>query len=147
MQELPTAGAGSEPRGTIFVVDDNADMRQSIVRLLSANYEVMGSKGLSGWPSVLGFHSQLLPDMVLTDVMMPNLDGFGLLRELPGNPETRMVPTTMLSALNDTGAGVGVRLGGMKQRLHELGGNLEVRSQNRGLRFWRNFACQSQQKA
>src|SRR5262249_28666814 len=38
------------------------------------------------------------PDLVLTDVMMPNLDGFGLLRALRRNPQTASIPVIMLSA-------------------------------------------------
>jgi len=38
------------------------------------------------------------PDLVLTDVMMPVLDGFGLLRELRADPRTKAIPVVMLSA-------------------------------------------------
>jgi signal transduction histidine kinase len=43
------------------------------------------------------------------------------------------IPPDKLEKFNKTGAGVGVGLGGMKQRLHELGGNLEVRSEGKGI--------------
>jgi len=45
----------------------------------------------------------------------------------------RGIPPENLEKFNKTGAGVGVGLGGMKQRLHKLGGNLEVRSEGKGI--------------
>jgi PAS domain S-box-containing protein len=46
------------------------------------------------------------------------------------------IPPEKMDKFNKTGAGVGVGLGGMKQRLHELGGNLEIRSEEKGIRIF-----------
>ncbi|MUG99980.1 response regulator [Scytonema sp. UIC 10036] len=79
----------------ILLVDDNADMRQYMKRLLSKQYEVQAvADGVAALASV---HQQL-PDLVITDVMMPKLDGFGLLGELRANPKTRALPIILLSA-------------------------------------------------
>jgi signal transduction histidine kinase len=79
----------------LLVVDDNADMREYLVRLLRERWTVSGAAdGLRALESV----RREKPDLILTDVMMPNLDGFGLLRELRADPKTESVPVIMLSA-------------------------------------------------
>ena len=79
----------------ILLADDNADMRDYVRRLLSQQYEVEAvSDGLAALSAV----RQQIPDLILTDVMMPNLDGFGLLRSLRSDPQTREVPIILLSA-------------------------------------------------
>ncbi|NHC35325.1 ATP-binding protein [Scytonema millei] len=79
----------------ILLADDNTDMRDYVRRLLGQQYEVEAvSDGLAALSAV----RQQVPDLILTDVMMPNLDGFGLLRSLRSDPQTREVPIIMLSA-------------------------------------------------
>lgn len=79
----------------ILLADDNADMRDYLKRLLSQQYEVEAvADGLAALSSV----RERVPDLVLTDVMMPGLDGFGLLQELRANPQTTKVPIILLSA-------------------------------------------------
>ncbi|MBM0232967.1 SpoIIE family protein phosphatase [Micromonospora sp. STR1_7] len=83
------------PAGRILVVDDNVDLREHVTRLLSPTWEVVtASDGLTALPLARegGF------DLVLTDVMMPRLDGFGLVRALRADPRTRHVPIVLLSA-------------------------------------------------
>jgi signal transduction histidine kinase len=84
---------GGQPR--VLVVDDNADMRQYIERLLAERYQV---QALGDGEAALAAARQQPPDLVLTDVMMPRLDGFGLLRELRADPRTRDAPVILLSA-------------------------------------------------
>ncbi len=79
----------------ILLADDNADMRDYVKRLLSQQYEV---EAVSGGLAALSSAHQRVPDLVLTDVMMPGLDGFGLLQELRADPQTREVPIILLSA-------------------------------------------------
>jgi PAS domain S-box-containing protein len=79
----------------ILLVDDNADMRDYVGRLLSQQYQVEAvSDGLAALAAI----RQQQPDLVLTDVMMPNLDGFGLLQALRSDSQTREVPIILLSA-------------------------------------------------
>ncbi|QIR37602.1 response regulator [Tolypothrix sp. PCC 7910] len=93
---LPFASsASSAPSALILLVDDNADMRNYAKRLLEQRYRVHAvADGIEAIASV----RQQLPDLVLTDVMMPRLDGFGLLRELRADPQTRELPIILLSA-------------------------------------------------
>jgi len=80
----------------ILLVDDNTDMRQYLERLLlQSNYQVNAvTNGLDALRSARDH----IPDLILTDVMMPQLDGFELLRELRADPSTAMVPVIILSA-------------------------------------------------
>jgi PAS domain S-box-containing protein len=79
----------------ILLADDNADMRDYLKRLLSQQYEV---EAVANGVVALAAIRQRFPDLVLADVMMPGLDGFGLLRELRANPQTQELPTILLSA-------------------------------------------------
>ncbi|MGI5522825.1 SpoIIE family protein phosphatase [Micromonospora sp. CA-259024] len=88
----PTEGT---PAGRILVVDDNIDLREHVTRLLSPTWEVVTARdGLAALPLARegGF------DLVLSDVMMPRLDGFGLVSALRADPRTRHVPIVLLSA-------------------------------------------------
>jgi len=90
------ADSGSEgPRPRILLADDNSDMRSYVRRLLSRQYEVIA---VADGETALRAARKEPPDLVLTDVMMPGLDGFGLLRELRADPATRNLPILMLSA-------------------------------------------------
>jgi DNA-binding response OmpR family regulator len=86
-------GKGDRPR--VLVADDNADMRQYVVRLLPGQYQV---EAAPDGTAALAAARARRPDLILTDVMMPRLDGFGLLRELRTDPRTQDVPVILLSA-------------------------------------------------
>ncbi len=93
LSPLPLSLSPSSSR--ILLADDNADMRDYVKRLLSQHYEVEAvPNGLAALNSV----RERLPDLVLTDVMMPFLDGFGLLQALRSDPQTKKVPIILLSA-------------------------------------------------
>ncbi|AFE09919.1 multi-sensor Hybrid histidine Kinase [Corallococcus coralloides DSM 2259] len=83
------------PRARILLVDDNRDMRDYIQRVLSPEYDVeVATDGQKGLEAAL----TRPPDLVLSDVMMPKLDGMGLLRALRAAPTTRELPILLLSA-------------------------------------------------
>ncbi|MFG3688788.1 SpoIIE family protein phosphatase [Micromonospora sp. NPDC047740] len=87
--EVP-AGAGR-----ILLADDNADLREHVSRLLSASYEVVA---VPDGAAALRLAVESPFDLVLADVMMPRLDGYGLVSALRANPVTRHVPIVLLSA-------------------------------------------------
>jgi PAS domain S-box-containing protein len=91
----PDSRLPTSPTPRILLADDNADMRDYVRRLLSQQYEV---KAVADGSEALSAIRRQVPDLILTDVMMPNLDGFGLLQALRSDPETREVPIIMLSA-------------------------------------------------
>ncbi|MDQ2673306.1 MAG: response regulator, partial [Chloroflexota bacterium] len=83
------------PRPRVLVADDNADMREYLRRLLAERYEVhLAPNGAEA----LRIAREGRVDLVLSDVMMPVLDGFGLLRELRGDPATEALPVILVSA-------------------------------------------------
>jgi PAS domain S-box-containing protein len=84
---------GSRPR--VLLADDNADMREYVRKLLSTEYEVVAVA--DGEAALAAAHLEV-PDLVLSDVMMPKLDGFGLIAELRSDERTRSVPIVLLSA-------------------------------------------------
>jgi PAS domain S-box-containing protein len=91
----------------ILFADDNADMREYVRRLLmQSGYEV---ETVADGMAALRAAREREPHLVLTDVMMPELDGFGLLRELRADPRLRVVPIILLSAR----AGEEARIEGM----------------------------------
>jgi PAS domain S-box-containing protein len=80
---------------TILLADDNADMRSYIQRLLEPHYEMLIAKdGEQAFSLAL----QHTPDLILSDIMMPKLDGFGLLSKLKSTLTTRNIPLIFLSA-------------------------------------------------
>ena len=91
----PAAAPGGAPRATVLLADDNADMRDYLRRLLSAEYQVVSAA--DGEAALLSTR-QRRPDLVVTDIMMPRLDGFGLLKALRANPATSAIPVILLSA-------------------------------------------------
>ncbi len=94
-REQKVAAADGTSRGRVLVADDNADMREYVSRLLGGRYEVEAmANGEQALASVL----DRPPDLVLSDIMMPVLDGFGLLRAVRENPQTRALPVILLSA-------------------------------------------------
>jgi signal transduction histidine kinase/CheY-like chemotaxis protein len=87
--------AAGEPRTSVLVVDDNADMRAYLTRLLAPTHDVRTARdGREALQEV----ARSRPDLVLTDVMMPGVDGFELLRLLRIDPGTRSLPVVMLTA-------------------------------------------------
>ena len=94
------AGAGSEPSealtgARVLVVDDNPDLRTYVANLLAPTCRVFtAADGIEALEAIRAD----LPDIVLSDVMMPRLDGFGLVRELRADPRTSSIPVILLSA-------------------------------------------------
>jgi PAS domain S-box-containing protein len=82
-------------RPRILLADDNADMRTYMTRLLSPRFEITA---VADGQAALDAARDEQPDLVLSDVMMPGLDGFALLRELRADPALRAVPLILLSA-------------------------------------------------
>ena len=85
--------AGDRP--AVLVVDDNADMRDYIASLLADEYDVRTAPDGAIALELARFDP---PELVVTDVMMPNLDGFGLLAGLQADPATTDIPVIMVSA-------------------------------------------------
>ena len=99
-----------QPNGTILIVDDNsANLGVLSDALSQAGFEVRVAK--SG-KMALERVKYALPDLILLDVMMPEMDGFETCRRLQANPETTHIPVIFMTALSDTANKVeGFKLG------------------------------------
>ncbi len=88
-----------EPTGTILIVDDSSSARQTLEALLAReNYRLAFA---SSGAEALDQSAQLLPDLILLDVMMPGMDGFEVCRTLRATPALAEVPVLMVTALDD----------------------------------------------
>ena len=79
----------------VLVADDNADMRHFVKGVLVQFYEVLEAPN---GQIALAMAIEQQPDLILSDIMMPELDGFGLLKVLRSSPQTRSIPFVLLSA-------------------------------------------------
>lgn len=89
------SGTGAGKRSRVLLADDNADMREYVRKLLSPNFEV---EVVPDGERALEAIREHPPDLILSDVMMPKLDGFGLLKQLRSDDRTAKIPLIMLSA-------------------------------------------------
>ena len=96
---------GERPK--VLLVDDNRDMREYVNRLLRSRFAVVTA--VNGRDALEKAQEQL-PDLVLSDVMMPEMDGFELLAALRKDEKTSAVPVVLLSAR----AGEDARIEGME---------------------------------
>lgn len=81
--------------GRILLADDNADMRAYLRRLLGKRWQVTCVRD---GDAALTTAREQLPDLILSDVMMPGLDGFALLESLRSEPATAEIPVILISA-------------------------------------------------
>ena len=79
----------------VLVADDNADMREHLSHLLSKWWDV---EVVSDGQSALEAARRRKPDLILSDIMMPRLDGIGLIAALRAEPDLSTVPVILLSA-------------------------------------------------
>ena len=89
------ADGTTEPPARILLADDNADMRDYVRRILERRWRV---EAVPDGQAALAAAERNPPDLILTDVMMPAMDGFELVRRLRGNDALAAVPIIMLSA-------------------------------------------------
>ena len=91
----PANDAAPGTRARVLVADDNVDMRNYVRRLLASRYDV---ETVGNGVEALQAVREQRPDLLLSDVMMPTLDGFGLLREIRADPQLSGLPILLLSA-------------------------------------------------
>jgi PAS domain S-box-containing protein len=154
VHEEITSGSGVGPSAQtaralparVLVADDNADMREYLARLLrTAGYQVTT---VADGQAALDAVRSGLPDLVLADVMMPGLDGLGLVGALRADSRTASVPVVFLSArAGEEAAAAGLEAGAddylpkpfsAMELLARVRSNLEMaRFRNRESRFRR----------
>lgn len=96
VEPLPDAsGNGQGP--AILVVEDNADLRQYLVRLLSQHYEV--EPAVNGQAALERMRNGMArPKLLITDIMMPVMDGFSLIEAVRQDPTLAPLPVMVLTA-------------------------------------------------
>jgi PAS domain S-box-containing protein len=98
-EEIPTAAVDRRFAATagarILIADDNADMREYLRDLLAPYYAV---ETVADGEEALGAIARQRPDLVLSDVMMPRIDGFALLKAVRADESLRSIPLILLSA-------------------------------------------------
>ncbi len=108
-----------EKTTTVLVVDDNDDDALLIRRLLEGRKAYRVQHARDGWEG-LAQARQTLPDLIVTDLMMPGIDGFGLVEELKLDPRTADIPIVVVSAKDITDE-ERQRLNGHIQALYQKG--------------------------
>ncbi|MDQ1660880.1 MAG: hypothetical protein QOJ68_860 [Blastococcus sp.] len=93
--EPPGSSRPAAWSGRVLVADDNADMREYLLRLLEPRYDVAAvGDGRAAFEAALSDP----PDLLVSDVMMPGMDGMDLLAALRADPRTARIPVVLLSA-------------------------------------------------
>ena len=86
----------TKKRGPLLVVEDIPNVRELLeVTLRFQGYEVVSA---TNGQEALEILETLKPALIITDILMPKLDGFALMQELRGNPKTQSIPVIFLSA-------------------------------------------------
>ncbi|WP_244817622.1 response regulator [Caballeronia sp. Lep1P3] len=108
LRPVEPATASDATTGRVLVVEDNADLREYMRRLLAAaGHDVrVAADGRAALEAARAAH----PEVIVSDVMMPRLDGYGLLRALREDAALRETPIVLLSAR----AGEEARVGGLE---------------------------------
>jgi signal transduction histidine kinase/DNA-binding response OmpR family regulator len=90
-----TEDAPGEKKYTVLVVEDNPELRSFLRSALDDQYDVIeAADGLKGWDTAI----EELPDLIITDVMMPGMDGYKLCGKLKSDSRTSHIPTVLLTA-------------------------------------------------
>jgi threonine synthase len=104
LQETPEEGllsaltrVTSERYSRILVADDTADARRLILRILQSQGEYTLFEAVDG-PQTVDIARREIPDLIILDLMMPGLDGFGVLEALQEIPETAEIPVIVVTA-------------------------------------------------
>ena len=93
--EHAASANGAPPKPLVLVVEDNEDLRAQVVDYLSGTCQVLSAEnGRLGWEQALA----QIPDLIVSDVMMPELDGYELLERLKSDERTSHIPVILLTA-------------------------------------------------
>ena len=89
------AGEDTDAKGTMLLVEDNSELRLFLRSIFASEYRIVEAvDGMQGWSKALKF----LPDIIISDVMMPEKDGIAMTRELRADMTTSHIPIVLLTA-------------------------------------------------
>ncbi len=95
MSDIPQESARTGDLMTLVVADDSADIREYLRASLAGRFEILEAEDGA---AALALVQARVPDLVVSDVMMPGMDGFDLCRAIKGHPETEFTPVILLTA-------------------------------------------------
>ena len=97
--ELPATSPAESPKPAILLVEDNTELLSFLQETLSPDYEVsVATNGQKGWQTA----TEQIPDLVISDVMMPEMDGYLLCEKLKTDQRTSHIPVILLTARSTT---------------------------------------------
>jgi signal transduction histidine kinase/DNA-binding response OmpR family regulator len=96
--QLPRAGSEQNRKPLLLIVEDNLEILSFISKSLSAEFRCISApNGKSGFEAAISQQ----PDVIITDIMMPVMDGMEMCRKLKDNIDTSLIPVVMLTAKDD----------------------------------------------
>ncbi|MDY0057123.1 MAG: response regulator, partial [Methyloversatilis sp.] len=96
----PHQGAATTPQKTLLLVDDTPENLTVLGEILMPHYRVRVAS--SGARALAAAITDPLPDLILLDVMMPEMDGYEVIARLRDDPRTRELPVIFVTALDST---------------------------------------------
>ncbi len=85
-------------KSVVLIVDDSADLRAYLAENLKVKYKVIeAADGKQGWQKALSCH----PEVIVSDVNMPQMDGISLVQKIKNDPRTKHIPVILLTVLAD----------------------------------------------
>jgi DNA-binding response OmpR family regulator/anti-sigma regulatory factor (Ser/Thr protein kinase) len=97
-QAITTMETGLQKEMRILIVEDNDELRNFILKAIQSEFEVLtANDGSKGWEIL----QKQMPDLVISDIMMPNMSGFELCQLMKSTYETSHIPIILLTALSD----------------------------------------------
>ena len=104
LKEAPRESGEKHKMFTILIIEDHYELRNYLKNLLAPEYRIVTApNGKQGLETAL----TIIPDLVITDVMMPQMDGFEVCRQLKNNIHSSHIPVVLLTALNETDQQIG----------------------------------------
>lgn len=94
-EQTVESGDAEKQKETMLLVEDNSELRLFLRSIFSLEYRIVEAvDGMQGWSKALKF----LPDIIVSDVMMPEKDGISMMRELRADMTTSHIPIVLLTA-------------------------------------------------